>query len=246
MNKKWEKAFDEYTKKYDMSINTIRFKYKHSYEVEKLMRRLAQDLHLNDEEVQIAELIGLLHDIGRFEQIRKYGKCSDVKTNSDHADESCIYLFDEKHIRDFIDDDKYDSAIKNAIKWHNKLAIPNNLEENDLLFSKMIRDMDKVDIYRVVSEEYTYEYDKKEISEKVIDAYNKKMTIDSRNIKSKSDNTLQSMAFLFDMNFNESFKILKEEKYFEQFLNIVEVKNGSITDFNKKKKEALKYIDERI
>ncbi len=246
MKKKWEIAFDEYIKKYDMSINAIRLKYYHSIETEKLMETLARNLNLSDEEIEIAKFIGLLHDIGRFEQVKKYGKCSDVSTNTDHADESCIYLFEENHIRDFLDDSKYDNVIKNAIKWHNKLSIPDGLSDKELLFSKMIRDMDKVDIFRVFSEEYTFLYNKKDISKKVLDTYNMKMTIDSHDKKTKTDGILQTMAFLFDINFQESFKILKEKKYFEQYLKTIDISYGSVTDFKKKEKDALRYINERI
>ena len=156
MKKKSELAFDKYISNYDKSVKQIRFKYFHSYRVEKLMKKLAIALGLSKEEVKIAELIGLLHDIGRFEQIKKYGDCSDVKTGIDHADESCIYLFDNNHIRDFIEDDKYDSIIEDAIKYHNKIKIDDSIVGKNLLFSKMIRDMDKVDIYRVLSEEYSF------------------------------------------------------------------------------------------
>ena len=138
MKKKSELAFDKYVSDYDFNVPGIRYKYTHSYRVEKLMKRLATRLNLTEEEMKIAELIGLLHDIGRFEQIRKYGLSSDSKTHVDHADESCIYLFDSGHIRDYIDTNIYDEIIEDAIRNHNKYIIDANLKGDNLLFTKMI------------------------------------------------------------------------------------------------------------
>ena len=59
-------------------------------------------------------------------------------SNYDHADESCNYLFKDNHIRDFISDDSYDQIIQKAIRYHNKIGIPNNLTSEEELFCKMI------------------------------------------------------------------------------------------------------------
>ena len=98
MKTKLEEAFDNYVNNFDMKDKQINFKYRHSYKVKELMKELAIKFGLTPKEVEVAEVIGLLHDIGRFEQIRKKGSCSDCKTGIDHADESCVYLFDNNHI----------------------------------------------------------------------------------------------------------------------------------------------------
>ena len=114
-------AFDSYTKQFDMTNRITVLKYNHSYRVSKLSNMLASSLNLNNQDVELATLIGLIHDIGRFEQIKKFNIISDKVTNTDHANESCVYLFDNGHIRDFIKDNKYDSIILKAIINHNKL-----------------------------------------------------------------------------------------------------------------------------
>ena len=246
MRKKSELAFDKYISNYDKSVKQIRYKYHHSYEVEKLMKELSNKLGLEKEETEIAELIGLLHDIGRFEQIRKFGKCSDVETGVDHADESCVYLFDEKHIRDFIKDTKYDDIIKDAIKYHNKYEIDINVTGKNLFFSKMIRDMDKVDIYRVLKEEYKADFNKEEISKNVYGSFMKHETIDSHNKKTATDGVLAHLAFIYDINFKESFKILKNTKYLEEYYETITPEKDSIEEFEKIKNEINKFIEEKI
>ena len=72
MFKKVSKVFDEYTSNYNLKDKGIYLKYHHSYAVSNLMKDLAISLDLTDEEIEIAKVIGLLHDIGRFEQWKKF------------------------------------------------------------------------------------------------------------------------------------------------------------------------------
>ena len=77
-------AFAEYTGHYDCSDGKIKLKIDHTYRVAGLCRRIASSLGLNDAEAGLAWVIGMLHDIGRFEQLRKYGTFSDAES-IDHA-----------------------------------------------------------------------------------------------------------------------------------------------------------------
>lgn len=246
MKTKYENAFDNYIKDYDMNEKQTRYKYYHSYRVEELMEKLAKELKLNEKEIEVAKVIGLLHDIGRFEQIKKYESCSDVDTGVDHADESCVYLFDEGHIKDFYDDSSYYEIIKDAIKNHNKFAIDDKVKGKNLFFSKMIRDMDKVDIYRVITQEYNYEYDINEVSKEVLDSFNKEITVDSHFKKTKTDVIYSFFAFIYDINFKESYVILKNGKYFEDLCTVIIPKENSVSIFNELKERIIKYIDKKI
>lgn len=243
MKTKYEQAFDDYLKGYDYNVKQIRYKYHHSYRVEKLMKYLAHKIGLSEEKVEVASVIGLLHDIGRFEQIKKYGDCDDVKTGVDHADESCIYLFDRGHIKDFYSNEKYYPIIKDAIKNHNKLNIDSKIKDESLLFTKMIRDMDKVDIYKVITDEYKMTYDKNELSDSVLEAFNKNITIDSNLEKTNTDSIYVFLAFLYDINFKETFEIIKNGKYIENFYTIITPINNSEEDFNNLKKKMLVLVN---
>lgn len=217
--------FKEYTSNYDMSIMEINFKYHHSFAVMDLMGELAFRLDLDKEKIEVARVIGLLHDIGRFEQFMRDNVLDDSK--SDHADESVKYLFDEGHIRDFIDEDKYDEVIKTAIKFHNKLEIPSNLEGDRLLFTKMIRDMDKVDIYKQLGINYSYSFNANNLSEEVLEIFKNERLIPSNKVKKESDRIIRLLAFIFDINYNESFDILVSTDNFDLFLSLIEVDSNS-------------------
>ena len=67
-----EKSFREYLKKYDTNDASIELKIKHTYEVVKKSEYIAKGLRLDKENIELAKTIALLHDIGRFEQIKQF------------------------------------------------------------------------------------------------------------------------------------------------------------------------------
>ena len=142
-----EKSFREYLKKYDTNDGSIALKIKHTYEVVKKSEYIAKGLRLDKENIELAKTIALLHDIGRFEQIKEFGEFNDKKI--EHAEFGVKVLFDNGLIRNFINEDKYDNIIYKAIYNHNKYKVEENLNEKELLQCKIIRDADKLDNFRV-------------------------------------------------------------------------------------------------
>lgn len=217
-------AFEEYISNYDLKDKMINLKYRHSYAVSELMAELSYRLDLSKEEITLAKIIGLLHDIGRFEQWNKNHSFKDDETN--HANEACEYLFTEGHIRDFVGSDKYDSIIEKAIRYHNKYEVP-NMEEKELLFTKMVRDMDKVDIYKQSAIHFDYNFKAEEISDEVLKSFKEEKMIDDKNKHSKSDTIIKILSYIYDINFDESFDILVNTDNFDLFLSVIEVDENS-------------------
>ena len=219
-------VFKKYTDNYDRKIDGINLKYNHSIATMELMGELAFRLDLSKEKIELAKLIGLLHDIGRFEQLKRYNSYSDF--DFDHAEYGADYLFKENHIRDYIEDNKYDRIIEKAIRNHNKYEIEKGLSEEELLFSKMIRDMDKTDIYKQEAVNFEMFFDAKEITEEVLREFKEEKNIDCTKTKTRTDSTLLNLSFIFDFNFNESFDILVSSDNFDLFLSTVEVEEDSM------------------
>ena len=233
-------TFKEYVSNFDMNNEKIKRKYIHTFEVVKISETLAKKLNLNDEEVLLAKLIGLLHDLGRFEQVTKFDTFKDI--DMDHATFGVKLLFEQNMIRKFISDEKYDEIIYNAVKYHNKLSIPNNLDERTTLFCEIIRDADKIDILRVRTEEYeNLFYD--EVSQYVLDEFNNNETINYRYVKNKSDSLMVVFAFFYDIYFKESFEILKETKIFDNFINSIKVSENNKELFKNIKNKLYKYLE---
>ena len=83
-----EKAIEEfikYTKNFDLSNNRIKGKQEHSLRVMRISEEIAKRLNWKKEEIEIATLIGLLHDIGRFEQYQEFKTFHDSRS-VDHGD----------------------------------------------------------------------------------------------------------------------------------------------------------------
>jgi putative nucleotidyltransferase with HDIG domain len=242
MNKKEyakvEKAFKDYYENYKNRSSGIILKYGHSFNVADYMYDLADRLYLDEEDKYLAKTIGLLHDIGRFEQLLRYDSYDDSKFN--HAVFGGVYLFDEGHIRDFIDNDKDDNVIKEAIINHNRYEINDGLSDRELLFAKMIRDMDKVDIYYQVGIKLPMVFSGKP-SKKVLDDFFDGKSIYGPDTKTKSDYVIEFLAFINDINFDESIEILRESDNLGLFISNIDIENDEET-FNKLKDYCYKKI----
>ncbi|MED9920299.1 MAG: HD domain-containing protein, partial [Megasphaera sp.] len=64
--------FKSYAANFDAADEGVSLKLAHSLRVSSWCDRLARALHLSPDDVDLAWLIGVLHDIGRFEQLREY------------------------------------------------------------------------------------------------------------------------------------------------------------------------------
>ena len=75
-----QEIFLEYVSKFDCKEKEIKRKVDHSIRVSKLCRSIAEDLSLPKDVIEIAEFIGLVHDIGRFTQWQEYKTFDDLKS----------------------------------------------------------------------------------------------------------------------------------------------------------------------
>ena len=148
---KAEKAFKEYLKNYNIDDGSIALKIRHTYEVVRKSEYIAIGLELDKENIELAKIIALLHDIGRFEQIKEFNEFNDKKI--EHAEFGVKVLFKDNLIRKFVEERKYDDIINKAIYNHNKFEIEENLNDIELLQCKIIRDADKLDNFRVKQED---------------------------------------------------------------------------------------------
>ena len=236
-----KEEFEKYVKPYGRDNVKICRKIEHSYRVIKVAEQIAKTLKLEEEDLELAKLIGLLHDIGRFEQIRIYDTFSD-KDSIDHADLGVKILFEDGLIRKFIEDDKYDNIIYKAIKNHNKYAIEDGLDEKELLHAKIIRDADKTDIYEVYirdiesNENAIFNYDnisKEKINDKVLETVKEHKLVDRYYTVNEADRYVAALAFIFDFNFKKGLELVKERKYITKLINRVRTEN------NKKEMEVI-------
>ncbi len=249
-----QKEFQKYLQDYDLNNGMIQLKIRHTYGVIKQSEYIAKDLMLAEEDVELARLIALLHDIARFEQIKEFGDYTDYKT-VDHAELAVKILFEDNLIRKFIKEDKYDNIILKAIKNHNKLKIEEGLSGKELMHSQIIRDADKTDNFRVKANERFEDIlnssrEKLEnglITDKIYDDFMNGKSIITSEIKTDMDCWVSYLAFIFDYNFTSGLKIIKENDYINILVDRIEYKNQDTKlKMEQIRKHALIYIDERI
>ena len=210
-------AFSEYVKPYDITNGKIELKIKHTFRTVDVAKKIAEDLNLNEEQKLLAQLISLLHDIGRFEQVRIYDTFKD-KDSIDHADLGVKILFEDGEIRKFIQDTKYDDIIYKAIKNHNKFKIEDGLNKEELLQAKIVRDADKTDIFARFALDielcknvlYNYkEMAKQTVSPKLMEKFEKYEQVSRDEFERDIDSYINIISFIFDYNFITGLKIIK-------------------------------------
>lgn len=227
-----KKEFIKFTKNYDLTIESIKRKQDHSLRVMEISTKIAQEENFTEEEVEIATLIGLLHDIARFKQYTEYHTFRDA-ISFDHGDVGVEILEKDNYLRKFIKTDRYDEIIKLAIKNHNKFSIEDELTEEKNRFCKLIRDADKIDILFQKTERITgkkrEEMENSKLDLELKKEFDKGRTIDRKkypNTREYADKIIGLLALIFDINYKSSFEILKKEEYVDKIVNRVKFKDA--------------------
>ena len=243
---KCKKEFLKYTEKFNFEKEGIKRKQLHSLRVMEESKKVAKALKLNKEEIELAELIGLLHDIGRFEQYnRENEQCNEMLL--DHANLGVEILVKDDYIKKYIDDKYYIPIILKAIKNHNKLEIEDDLNEEELLYAKIIRDADKLDIFYEGVEIYWNTKKEKEniensqISSKIEEQLkNEKQVKKLGNEKNDTvDSLLILLSYIYDINFRETLEIIDKENYVNKILNRFDFKDEKTKEQIEELKEIL-------
>jgi HD superfamily phosphohydrolase YqeK/uncharacterized protein YozE (UPF0346 family) len=212
-----EAGINEYQKsKYDI-------KYKHPYRVAELAEEIGVSLNLSKDDLDMLYVIALLHDVGRFHQIKKYGTMLDSKS-LDHGDLSCDEVKGLNFISKFFSVEDC-NVIYSAVKNHNNYAIDDNIkDERELMFCKLIRDADKLDIFGIVVktelasyiEKIREEATQRVIAPEVLQFIENKKPIVRECRKTDMDMLLSKISLLFDVNYPKTFEIFNQSGYFEE------------------------------
>lgn len=265
-------TFAEYVRNYDPSDEKIKLKIDHTYRVAGLCQRIAESLGLSEPDVDIAWLLGMLHDIGRFEQIRRFGTFNDAQS-VDHAEFGADLLFKEGLIRKFAEgyyeecelarsgNEEAEQIIKNneyhnkdtgllemAIRQHNKYRVKEDLTERQRMFCDILRDADKVDIFKVnadipmgiIYDVTTEELKNGIITKEVLESFYKKETVLKSVRRSAVDHIVGHISLLFELVYKESYRQAKEQGYVYKLLDF----KSDVPEVNAEFDDMRKYVDE--
>jgi len=235
----------------------VEIKRWHTMRVAENCKKIAIELGLQEEQIELAELIGILHDIGRFEQYQIFDKNTNLKTldvtkKFDHGREGVKVLKKDDYIRKYIKDDKYDQIIYTAILEHNQYELSDGLSKEEELFSKIIKDADKLDLmYEGVevywkTPEWIEKIEEGKLSEKILESFYEQKLADNRNRKDEIDQILKIASFVYDINFKCSYEIIKENNYITKMIDRFNFKFTETKDeLEKVKNIANEYILEK-
>ena len=277
--KKVKNVFKKYTDNYDISDEKIKLKVDHTYRVATLSERIARSLGLGDDDTNLAWLIGMLHDIGRFEQLKNYGTFSDAES-IDHAHYGVELLFEDGLIEKFASEnaakdlkgtkDLKETAVKSENKeketkeiseldilrtaiWnHSAYRVEEGLTDRVKMFCNIIRDADKIDILKVnydVTLEVIYDVTTEElknsgVTDEVMKAFMEHHAVLRSLKKTPIDNLVGHAALVFELVYNESFKIVKEQGYIEKMLSYVSDNQDTVKKFEIMRNDMNKFLAE--
>ncbi|BBO66832.1 metal-dependent phosphohydrolase [Desulfosarcina alkanivorans] len=175
--------------------------------------QLGRAIHLTRGQMRIAEAIGLLHDVGRFAQYTRYGTFND-RQSANHAALGIDVLKAAGVLKDLSADDT--DTIIDAVRFHNAPALPRNRPPESLVFMRLIRDADKLDIWKVFADYYRFDQhpepaivqhlpDTPAWDEAIVKAIARKQMAGFQHMKNLNDFKLLQLSWVFDLHFQETF-----------------------------------------
>ena len=209
-------TFQEITPIHQQSLD---LKEEHTFRVCAATERIASGLGLLENDLRIAFTTALFHDLGRFPQYQKYRTFRDPDSDN-HAKLSLWELNRHRVLHGLNFSER--QVISRAIFFHNRLHLPENLDSQTLLHCRLIRDADKVDILRVMTEHFqTDESLRNPVITLGLEADSPvreevyRMLLDGRimnyaQLRNTNEFKVLQMSWVFDMHFRPTFEILKE------------------------------------
>ncbi|MDO9528461.1 MAG: HD domain-containing protein [Syntrophales bacterium] len=234
----------------DLEQNTV-LKEEHTERVCGEILNIGEKLGLHDKDLCLAEVIALLHDIGRFEQYARYRTFVDFHSVN-HAEHG-IKILQENGVLSGIDESTQ-KLILQTILYHNRAALPQKETEKCLFFTKLLRDADKLDIWRVVTDYYRRKNGKRNgalelglpdtpgISDDVYNDLLEGKIVDVTHLKNLNDFKLLQIGWIYDINFTPTFQCIKERRYIEMIRDVLPESKKVERIFS----VAQSYLDEQI
>ena len=238
MNKKAAlETFKSYADLYDTDEIKIKLKIDHTYRVADIAERIGNSVGADSD---FSWFLGLLHDIGRFEQLTQYGTFKDADS-VDHAELGADMLFKDGLIKSFPilsfsgshtsgkNGSDWKRIAETAIRLHNKLSLPGGLDKETELYCKVLRDADKADIFRVLTEPPYDERNQRIVAESsdgsvaredVMNCVHEHRCVPRRSDFTPFEALISQCCMAFELEFPESVKIVREQGYLWQLMNL--------------------------
>jgi len=191
--KQWYNTDSELVKK------NLRLKEGHTERVIENIVELSNLLHLSERQKFLAEVIALFHDIARFKQFYYY-KTFDDKKSFDHAEEGVKIIKENGFLNGISVDDQY--RILSSIKYHNIWRIV-----GDELAKK---DEPSISLGYTGNSKFNPE---------IVKLIKNEESVDYKLVRSTLDFKLVTLGWIYDINFRETFFLIRKNKVLDPILN---------------------------
>lgn len=250
---KARRTFEEYVSNYNVQDEKVKLKIEHTYRVTELCETIARESGFTKDEVDIAWLSGLLHDVGRFEQLRLYGTFMDAQS-IDHAQFGADILFRDGRIADYIEDFSENDLLEKVIRVHSAYRIPEDFTERECRFANLLRDADKIDILKVnviVPLEEIYNVTSEElrnctVTDAVLEEFKKEHTILRSLKKAPVDHVVGHISLVYELVYSVSLQIVAEQGYLRKLMQFQSNKKETMNQFEMIQKKMQSYISAKL
>lgn len=211
--RRWADAYIKsfYTEDTDIQ-EKVRLKETHTAFVVDISAELARHLGLGERDAALAKIIGLFHDIGRFKQYSVYRTFNDFASEN-HA---LLGLREIERLDLLLRLPKEDLGVfRFAVANHNAVQIAETDDPRRLLFAKIIRDADKLDIYRVLAPTI-FPSDGSGYSQAFAERFLSGGQCDYAAIQTSDERKLVRLSWIYNVNFSWTLQKIMERGYVRQ------------------------------
>lgn len=223
---------DSYAALADSSRKTalMELKREHSLQVASHTVAIANDEQWTPFEREAAELLGLIHDVGRFPQLAEYGTFSD-DSSLNHGELGFRVIVNTGILESLPVETR--TALSDGIRYHNQRAIPQDIGSKSAHYLRLIRDADKLDIFRIIHDavasnriadhpEITLNIDLDgPINPVALSELKRRQNVTYANVRSLADFGLAQLAWLYDLNHRHSVRFVLDHGILDRILVLI-------------------------
>jgi len=208
-------------------MQNINLKYDHTERVVIEARGIAISLNLSHHDLTIVMLAAMLHDLGRYQQLKEYGTFND-RDSVNHAALG-LSIIAEENVLECLD--KVDAdLIRCAIENHNKLSIHEELSDREKLIISIIRDADKLDILRILAQHYNHSESERNstidfnlpegdsVNIEILKALEEKRIVTVQQVKNRTELKLVQIGWVYDLNHPWTCQLIENRKFIESIV----------------------------
>lgn len=174
----------------------------------------------------LAEAAALCHDLGRFPQFRDHGTFKD-SDSINHAHLSAR-LLKQNSLLEFLPEEER-ACVEMAVRLHNVFEIPAGLPPGTERLLKLLRDADKLDIWRVFIEYFHAPESERasaaglgfpdlpHCSPDTLASVAAGKMVQLSSLRTLNDFKLLQLSWIYDINFTTTLRLIRQRRILEQF-----------------------------